>query len=288
MLFFRSDIEVPELGATYRSRTACHPFFVVKALVFRGVVFDDALIAPAMRPWPTMTLTVQVRALVRGDGGTYALDPASVCVVADGATFRSRPLEGGMALAVQCDPAWCRLPPASPRALGPADNTRLSAIGVALLESRTSADAAPHVDHLFQILRAIGAPIPPVDRADLRAPLPRPVEAAIEGMNSILSTTGEAARSVDLEGAMRRSPRQVNRVLGEIARARGFGERNWRDIRNKDRLGVGLLLMSSPRATTELVARKLGCASPTVLCRAFAEAGLPSPGGVRDTLASLV
>jgi hypothetical protein len=46
--------------------------------------------------------------------------------------------------------------------------------------------------------------------------------------------------------------------------------------------------MSSPRATTELVSRRLGYTSPTVLCRAFAEAGLPSPGNVREALARLL
>jgi AraC-like DNA-binding protein len=66
--------------------------------------------------------------------------------------------------------------------------------------------------------------------------------------------------------------------------AYGFPALGWRALRNQWRQSAALLLMSHPRATTERVARALGYSSPTALCRALANASLPTPGSVRRAL----
>ena len=51
---------------------------------------------------------------------------------------------------------------------------------------------------------------------------------------------------------------------------------------------VGAAWMTSPGATTERVARIIGYANAPAFCRAMANAGLPAPGDVAQTVRGLV
>jgi len=144
----------------------------------------------------------------------------------------------------------------------------------------------PSVEALFEFLRAEGLPVPIVDlRAGPRlAPSLVRLQRAIDGA---LSLTDERPMVVDVENESGLSSRTLQRAMPALCGLWGQREESFRDHARRVLLGRACSLMVSPRATTQMVARVLGFASPNAFCRAMTRYGLPSPGAVRERFRAL-
>lgn len=80
------------------------------------------------------------------------------------------------------------------------------------------------------------------------------------------------------------SVRQLGRDLRVLTKALGFLGGGFRDTMRVARLRLAVLLLSSPEATLAEVAKRVGYGSADALARGFRDAGLPTPGEVRDAV----
>lgn len=143
------------------------------------------------------------------------------------------------------------------------------------------------VARVFEGLRAEGLPIPVVDADDLECPESSRFAEVGAAMDRTLSLVGEKPCTVDLEEALSCTRRHVTRLVEAFNDAfglEGLRGTSWRATRDYWRLFVGVLLMSSANARTAPVAKVLGYASAEAFCRAFANAGLPSPARIREVV----
>jgi hypothetical protein len=123
---------------------------------------------------------------------------------------------------------------------------------------------------------------------DLASVVATDVVRAGAATDRVLSELSANPMSVDIEASLDRSPAQTRRLLQRYALPRQCEEfMNWRHQRNLWRIYIGAFLMTSPRAETAAVARLLGYRSAAAFCHAFANAGLPSPGNVRQLVREL-
>ncbi|MFO0670642.1 MAG: hypothetical protein U0235_13590 [Polyangiaceae bacterium] len=139
---------------------------------------------------------------------------------------------------------------------------------------------------LLGFLHAEGLDVPRLTAADLIVPPEPELQAMSRALDQALSLTDEMPMLVDVEATAGASIRTIQRWLPRIRKAWGHDDDGdgFRALRARVVAARACLFMSRPGATTEGAARFLGFASPNALCRRFAEAGLPSPGQVRQRL----
>jgi AraC-like DNA-binding protein len=143
------------------------------------------------------------------------------------------------------------------------------------------------LERTLAMLRAEGFAAPRVDGRELvedsylgLAPLSRALDVS-------LSFERGRPALVDLEDALRVSARTIQRRLPDVLRAWGYRPDGFSALRKRTRLFQACAVMSHSQATVEIAARATGFATPSAFCRAFVDAGLPSPGRVRTVLARL-
>jgi AraC-like DNA-binding protein len=138
--------------------------------------------------------------------------------------------------------------------------------------------AAGAVRQIFGVLQSLGFAFEPSAVADLEGSDDPRNEGARVAWNGRLSCLHESPTIEEVASEVGWSTRHVNRRMGSIARHYALPWSHWKDTLHGVRMLQALRLLSSPGATTELVARATGFRSPNGLCHALAKGGLPSPG----------
>jgi len=172
--------------------------------------------------------------------------------------------------------------------LGPRDHERIAAL------ARTF-DRDASVDTmvtLLDIVRSVGVPLERLTRGDVEHGAAQPEQQALaDAVTTSLSHLEGLPAIEEVSDALGLPQRTVNRRLRAMADEYNLSWTHWRSALHQTRVLTAIRLLAAPGATTELVARLSGFRSPTGLCHAFAEAGLPSPGVLarsarRDVLAA--
>lgn len=137
---------------------------------------------------------------------------------------------------------------------------------------------------LAMALSSVGVPIWPDAPLAAKA-VPARHRAFAHALERTLFPLAAQPMSVDLERTLSVSPRQVQRLTAEYFKRYYVTAIGWRQFVHGMRLEVGVFLASNPTSTTETLANALGFASPTALCHAFHDAGIPSPQSIKRELA---
>jgi AraC-like DNA-binding protein len=141
---------------------------------------------------------------------------------------------------------------------------------------------------LVRILRADGIDVPFVPALAHDAGSQRIFDA----LDGALTRLDLHPQSVDLETQLGCSRWTLARRLHEVSTTYGVsgkgGATDWRSMRDHRRLLHARVLLTAADARVPAVARAVGYRSMEAMCHAFADAGLPSPAGLRRaTLADL-
>ncbi len=278
MLVSRRDTRCPSLGARVSTLALLHSRFRVHLVENQAVVCDDAI---ALRAFtrkgelgrPVATLVLEGRARLRAFGQERWLEPGSVALLPskDDVEMRQEAHPRYAAIVVEWEPGVLF----GERPTTFSVDARVAQPPASFVDRFRRGDTRC-VDELCSIFGVAphGWPDESADRERFTS-----VSGALDRALSLLDAQ---PMSVDLEHALGLSARQVNRVVSEFHARYGFNAGTWRDARNRRRLLVGAALFSQPRATLIEVARAVGYRSETALCRAFANAGLPSPGSIAE------
>jgi AraC-like DNA-binding protein len=131
-------------------------------------------------------------------------------------------------------------------------------------------------------LRAAGFPVNRVDQRQLCMKVDSWEPQLQDALSSLLSRLDELPDIVDLSTSLRWSQRLIHRRLAAMARKHRLISSHWRHALHRARVVRSLQLLAAPGATTEQVSRLAGFRSPSSLCHAFSELGLPSPGRLAE------
>lgn len=138
---------------------------------------------------------------------------------------------------------------------------------------------------ILGILRGEGLPFDPWSPSDLMESVPLPIRRLSAALDTTISALSDRPGMFELESLLGWSRQHISHVTSTFQKRYWLSSGgSWRNQSQAWRILVGSSLMSRPEARTEKVARLLGYGSPSALCRAFANAGLPSPGSLRDVL----
>jgi hypothetical protein len=143
------------------------------------------------------------------------------------------------------------------------------------------------VVRVLAALRAEGIELPLVCGRDLVHEPSSAVRRVSRALDIVLTRPGDVPMIIDVETLLGLSGRTIERRLPEVIALWGQVPTTFRELRVSHRLFQAALAMSHPAATTEGTARLCGFATPNALCRSFREAGLPSPGRIRQCLREL-
>jgi AraC-like DNA-binding protein len=154
---------------------------------------------------------------------------------------------------------------------------------------RCRADASPalavRAQAFLRRIRALGIAVP----AEAPAGTPESEDQRVmSATDDILSRLDQRPQSTDLESRLRCSRWTVTRLFhhvhAEYAMCGIGGATDWRSVRDYHRLRIARMLMTHRRSSTGSVARYVGYGSAEAMCHAFANAGLPSPGRLRESV----
>lgn len=295
MLLSHREFDDSSLGARMGEHIVLHSRFRIHYKERDGILVDDALFGTSQRPLAVdrtqLIIALEGETLLRTNRGQQIIR-AGDCVIQRHSQPWTGRHEGRVGvLIVEWETgmlATRMLPPGTCEPLPAETARRISELVPLLRNKETSPEtAAEACQAILALLRAEGFPFDPVTAGDLQEPLPPFFAPLSRAFDAALSSFTQPAL-LDLERTLGLSERQVQRQLlrfNEHYTIHSSGR--WRDLIRWWRLPMGAALMSSPKATTEGVSRKLGYASARAFCDAFAAAGLPSPGSIRDALRRL-
>jgi hypothetical protein len=296
MLVARRQFIAPELGAQHETLDARVDGLRILRNRSRRVATDYRLVALAFQTFQTPSTFSSLRPtrsalsiLLRGygrfeEGGrTTYLRPGDV-VVSRTASFGTEAYAGERCsyLCVEWEPGVFGTQFRGQRF----EMARLSRRDLGLLaEALNSLDGEPIEQATAAILDLLGAAGFPVNRVDERQLCMTfdPWEHRLQdALSSLLSRLDELPDIEDMSTILRWNQRLIHRRLAAMARKHGLNWSHWRQALRVARVGRSLQLLAAPGATTEQVSRLAGFRSPTSLCHAFSELGLPSPGRLAE------
>lgn len=297
MLFSRRQIQAASLGVSIAEHSILHPKYRVVVQVRDGVVDDNALFQqtfPVRQGAGRSHLFIPLagRTRVRTPGGDEVLGVGECMTeLRERGTILRRD-EASVLLILEWEPGLLgtRLStPSSPSRVDPLLVTRLRrAVQPLLADEVELGKAAQSTSGIISLLRAEGFPFDGVEPGDLIEPTAPALHSLMQAVDRSVSVLSRRPMVVDLEASLGWSGRQIQRRLVEFHERFAFNATGgWRDLLHRWRLFAGASLMSARGATTESVAELLGYATPTSFCHAFANAGLPSPGAIRERLREL-
>lgn len=297
MLHSHRRLEVEELGARVVESTVLHPEFRLALQVREGLVEDIALF---QHSFPARSLGGRAQIFVPLWGETRIRRPESEFMLRTGEVatdLRERACilrreRSAATLILEWEPGLLStrvVEPSSKARIGKEGLRRIQAAVLPMLDAGlTPASAARIVAEVVDLLRAEGFPFDRVHPDDLHGETPSSMAELLHAVDGCVSLLKGKPMVVDLERTLGCSRRQIQRRIIEFHKHFAFNATGgWRDLLSRWRLYAGAVLMSTPDATTEFVAQKLGYASATGFCHAFANAGLPSPGAIRRRLREL-
>jgi AraC-like DNA-binding protein len=296
MLLSHREVRFLETDALYEVHAAVTTGFRVRVVAQKRVVADDSLFLRSIekdrsrRDRPMLSVILSGAALVRaGDHQRWAL-PGDVTIVPTNAVSARHEGETFRALVIEWDEGTLGARPDDFQLvrLGEEELARVGEAAARLSDATVDTmDAARAVASIVAVLRAASAPFFDVSADALVEPVSEQTQTLSRAIDRALSTLGGQPMRVDLQEQTGFSDRHVSRLVSRLSARYGDAHAGWGEIRKSWRLRAGVLGMSAPGATTESVAAAVGYSSPTALCRAFAEAGLPSPGAVPRVLRQL-
>lgn len=299
MPFSHRHHDFPQLGGKILLDRLIAPSYVLRRCEIGGFLHDERLSARALG-YGTKSDRARLVVMLEGRGVFTAgdraveLGPGDALLVSSLHTVTQR----GRA-AVQLELDW---DPGG--ALGDAPETGSTHFRLGARERRTLATLARALNRSEQrdaalreatnaalgALRALGLPV--VEEAweeQLQGEDPGD-QAWSSAIDAALSDLAGGPASADLEQRVAKSRSTVSRRSREFHGKfglTGLSGPEWRSVRDFYRLLVGTIVMGHPDAGTREVAGLLGYRSAEAFCHAFANAGLPSPGRVRETLRQL-
>lgn len=293
MLVSHRRFRVPALGVRMDSHLLLHSQFRISVWAREGVLLDEAVLARKLdisRPSVRSLLFVP---LIGGMGvelaGSKVWLDTGECLLTSWRHGSMQRSEGAsLTLAVEWEEGLVgRQRIRSPQSfrLSPGSREALLDASLRLMGSRSGAPGLPALANcILEVLRSEGAPFEATEAACLEEEVDARMVQLEAAMDRALSVDGKRASPmlVDLEEPLGMTRRQVQWTLRSYLGRYHFTSRNgWRDILQMWRISRGAALLTAPAATTEFVAEILGYSCPTAFCRAFAGAGLPSPGEIR-------
>ncbi|AUX48741.1 uncharacterized protein SOCE26_102820 [Sorangium cellulosum] len=139
-------------------------------------------------------------------------------------------------------------------------------------------------ERLAAQLRSQGIPLAP-DAFEAAGASIEPADATFaQALQQVLFPLRARPMAVDLARVLGCSERHALRHASRYFGRYHLSVCTWREYVRGMRLGLGVFFMSHKRSRTDQASALLGFASPVAFCHALKEAGLPSPGAVRDTL----
>lgn len=296
MLLSRRVIQAPELGALNAEFSILHSKYRIFIEVFQKVVHDDALFLPAftrrLDPRSSLVIPLEGRVVLRSGGSAHSLEAGSFMTELRSNGWHLR-YEPTVTMVVEWVPGSLGtrpVPPAALGSIGARNLERLRALVARLLADGVGAERASRVvAEILTILRSEGLPFDPVDAGAIYEETPSWLPSLVATVDRAVSSLSDKPSLIDFERSLGWSVRQIQRRLQEVQQRYAYNAREgWREMHWRWRLVAGANLMSIEGATTEKVAAHLGYASPRAFCDAFAKAGLPSPGAIRERLRELL
>lgn len=262
------------------------PELIVRRTTYRGVVVDERLLTDVY-PWVPRPPTLQLFVLLAGRVEAESRDGTSRVSLRPGEAVLLSPADqsllryaGAELLDLEWTPAGAAVGPAV-RALGPVDRERAVALGERV--ARGEDDARVLADAL-QFFGEIGAPIAHLSVTDFQGgPSERDVRIA-RAIGAQLEDLRTTATALSFGERAELSPRQLQRILADFCARYRMNATNWRDMRNRYRLQMAIVLASVPGISVKVLASEVGYQSSTALARAFAQARLPSPAVLCERL----
>jgi AraC-like DNA-binding protein len=266
---------------------------VLRKTTYKDVIVDERVLTKAY-PWKAPPSRLQVIVLLSGGGGGSSLACQDVALQKRGETLLLSPelqaqtrFESTSFVEIE----WTTNDAKSKSVEIPKALSSLTEAQVARLErldELRDADEAKErelYEEAFAILRTTGAPLE-LDARTLTTndgPTERDerIARAIEAQMSSLGTSADARSLGELADL---SPRQLQRVMTEFASRYGINAGAWRDMRNRWRIQIAVVLLSVPDASVADIAAEVGYRSAPALARAFAAAGFPPPTELRRQL----
>lgn len=296
MLLSKRCYQAPELGLALGEHMALHSRYRVHVKTRSGLIADDALFGGSQRPLKKdrsqLVISLTGETLLRTASSERIVRAGEFVTERHSNRYLGRHEGEVKVLIVEWEPGMLgtRLTESTSAArLCPVAVRRLRELAAPLIQTGTSpAQSAAVIAEIVELMRAEGIPFDPVEPEDLVEELPPYFAPLSRALDNALTSLVEQPSLLDLERVLGLSERQVQRQLlrfNEHYTIHASGR--WRDLIRWWRLPMGATLMSTPKATTEGVARMLGYASARAFCDAFAAAGLPSPGAIRSTLRQL-
>jgi AraC-like DNA-binding protein len=286
-LFLVRRLVAGELAASQDDLELRTPHLRIAVRTGRNVASDFALLGRAV-PYMTRLRRPQLMVVIAGEGrveeqGRRAwFSPREFLAIEGGVLYDGTVAWAGAeskVLLVEWDPAVYgasfdrRFDLAK---MSETDRARLDhAATRAVSDPRDVAASAEVLD----VFRALGVPF---DRVDLppAASVPPALQVVSASLDAHLSALDRSPAIEDLAAELGWNARRIHRSIKTLSERFGMAWSDWRSALQAHRMLAATRLLSAPGATTEGVARLAGFRSPTSLCHAFANAGLPSPGAL--------
>ncbi len=259
------------------------PDLVLRRTRYARIVVDERILTRAFA-WISPPSRLQAIALVEGriaiEAGDETIESSAgdVLLLTPPMASRAR-FERTLYLDLEWDSADAAALPA-PRVVGRASPDALLALGETLADP-----ARPHravFADAFALLRKAGVPLEALSADALTGGPSDRDERVARAIEAQLSNLATKASSLHFGEIAELSPRQLQRIVEELAARYGLNAGNWRDMRNRWRIQIAAVLLSVPELTLSAIADEVGYASAAALTRAFANAGLPPPSELRE------
>lgn len=292
MLTYHRESRATALGAVRGAHFALNRSFCASFVRTRGVVVDRLLFTGEMRKPPRSTprQTIQVllsgRMRLRAGGEERWLEAGDVSI--EPAETWSHFVERweGEPFEIVCfewEPDYggsTRIRDSCVGKLASHDLEAVRALSATLPRAEGAETIASEVSLALAQLRSAGLPVPLLPAHALMETLSPQTRELARTFGRVLSNLAERPMMIDIESAMGRSARQMQRLVSDFFDGYNFTPGGWRERRDRWRIEMGATLMTAPNATTEAVASALGYTGPQAFCLAVARAGLPSPGEI--------
>lgn len=281
MLLLRHQFSLPSIGAVFSQHELRSEDLVLCSTLFEGGKFDQVRGLPSGQRdrWSKAVVLLEGHVLSRG----ALLRPGDTIISRDWDDYPMRALEPRTRYLLL---SWRH-----GRAGDRPGSSGVSRDRQTLCAARTlvaALDAGQ--DSVSDALNALTAALAALDiglspQAPREAPNVEPRHRSVAlALQAALFPLRAQPMVVDLCSSVGLGERQMQRLLVDYFQRYYVTAPGWRQFVYGMRLEVGVFLASNSRATSDLLARALGFASPGALCHAFHRAGLPSPQAIRREL----
>jgi AraC-like DNA-binding protein len=265
---------------------------VLRRVMMRKLIQDErVMVAPRPERRSRLLVVLSGRVLAFANGRSWELEARSVIALDRLSDLRTR----GSAHTLEID--WDAGSAAGQQLcsnlelgrLAPPTMTALESLSTTLRSVRTEMTDAIE-PAVARALSALGAEGFPLRENALDEALARPRAAdqklwtALDRALTRLEISPDTQDIVADLGWSRRTLARRLRGLDQRYHIYGDAGIDWRSQRDWYRLLVASMFLSHPESTTRAVSRMVGYRSPEALCHAFARAGLPSPGAIREAV----